>query len=120
MSDIIEPKRPDFSKPPLPHEQTGFTVDWKYPAFHFVMPKAGQKPPLNTPLELPIPKGVRHPERNKYIFVEKEPVETFLAFKGRFRSRINHNEFLVVWIYAPNKAIAMKYADAELHARSPA
>ncbi len=109
-----------FKKPPLPEELRHFTVDWLYPAFHFVLQDQRKKPPLNSPVDLPVPAHVRRPELNTYIWTDAQPHQTFKAFKGRIRSRINHNAFIYIWVYAPNREIALKYIKNELGYRSPA
>ncbi len=94
-----------------------FFIDWKYPAFHLVLEDQTKKPPLNTPYVIDRPPGVMkslemnpqslvlHPEMNKV---------RFNCYKVRVRSRVNHNRALIVWVYAPNMALARKYCATEL------
>lgn len=109
MNGDIDNPDPFGDKAPLPQDLSNFTVDWLYPAFHFVLTDQKKKPPLNSPIDLPVPESVRNSSRDKYLIIDNVTTQTFRAFKSRVRSRVNHNAFMVVYVYAPNRDIALRY-----------
>lgn len=104
----------DYSQPLGPGQKT-FDIDWLYPAFHFVLPQGRKKPPLSAPIALPWPKNVIRPSKRNEFVLGPDNGCTFHAFKCRVRSRTNHNRLLVVWVFAPTQAIAMRYLKDEMN-----